>query len=107
MATEEVRRDVPQEEARGIDAWMRRYSRWRERRLMHMAELPLSSLAAQNLFLCLCILVDGVLLPWIVVVLAGDFSYAWYGVLLLPSVVGEGLVYQRMKARGMREARGK
>ncbi len=107
MATEEASRETPQEVVRGIDAWIRRYSRWRERRLMHMAEMPLSSLAFQNLFLCLCILVDGVLLPWIAVLLAGDFSYAWFGVLLLPSIVGEGLVYQKVRAPGTRDARGK
>ncbi len=105
MATEEVRRDMPQEGARGIDAWMRRYSRWRERRLTHMAELPLSSLVLQNLFLCLCILFDGVFLPWVVVLIAGGFSYAWLGLLLLPSLVAEGLVYRRIKAREVRPAR--
>ncbi len=105
MATEGAGREATKEEMRGIDAWMRRYSRWRERRLTHMAELPLSSLALQNLFLCLCILFDGVFLPWIVVLVAGGFSYALLGLLLLPSLVAEGLVYRRIKAREVRPAR--
>ncbi len=105
MATEDAGRETPPKELRGIDGWMRRYSRWRERRLMHMAELPLSSLVLQNLVLCIFILIDGVLLPWIVVLLAGEFSFAWFGLLLLPSLVAEGLVYQKVKARGFRTAR--
>ncbi len=84
---------------RGIDAWMRRYSRWRERRLTHLAAVPLSSLAVQNLVLCLCILLDGVFLPWIVVLVAGGFSSPLFALLLVPSVIAEGVVYRRMKAR--------
>jgi hypothetical protein len=37
-------------------------------------------------------------------VIAGDFSYALFVVLFLPSVVAEGLVYRRVKSRGGREA---
>lgn len=81
---------------------MRRYSRWRERRLTHLAAIPLSSLALQNLFLCACILVDGVLLPWLVVLLAGGFSYVIFTLILAPGIVAEGFVYQRMKAGEMR-----
>lgn len=102
MATEPASQEAPQVPVRGIDGWMRRYSRWRERRLTHLAETPLSSLALQNLFLCVCILIDGVLIPWIVVLLEGDFSLALFAVLFVPSVVAEGLVYLRIKGRAMR-----
>ncbi len=84
---------------RGIDAWMRRYSRWRERRLTDLASVPLSSLAVQNLFLCICILLDGVLLPWIVILITGGFSYPLFALLLVPSVLAEGVLYQKLKAR--------
>lgn len=102
MVAEQAGQEVPQEKARGIDGWLRRYSHWRERRLTQLAETPLSSLALQNLFLCVCILLDGVLLPWVVVLVAGDFSYVLFAILFFPSVVAEGLVYLKMKGRGMR-----
>lgn len=94
MATEEP--------TRGIDAWMRRYSRWRQRRLIHLAQVPLSSLALENLFLCLCILVDGVFLPWVVVLIADAFSYVLLALLLAPSLAAEYLIYRRMKTRPRR-----
>ncbi len=88
-----------EDRGRGIDAWMRRYSRWRERWLTNLAAMPLSSLAVQNLFLCVCILLDGVLRPWIVILITAGFSYALFAVLLVPSLVVEGYLYQKLKAR--------
>lgn len=98
MATEDAA-PAAEPEARGIDAWMRRYSRWRERRLTHLAAVPLSSLAVQNLFLCVCILLDGVFVPWIVVVVMGSFSYVLFALLLVPSFVVEAFLYKKLKAR--------
>ncbi len=99
MATEEPTRDDSTAGlGRGIDGWMHRYSRWRERRLTHLAEMPLSSLAVQTLFLSLCILLDGVVLPWIVVLVAADFSYPLFLLLLVPSLAAEGFVHLRLKA---------
>lgn len=99
MVTETPTRGVPEDGERGIDGWLHRYSRWKERRLTHMAELPLPTLALQSLYLCVCILLDGVLLPWVVVAVASGFSDALFAVLLVPVIVAEGVVYQRMKAR--------
>lgn len=66
---------------------------------MHLAEMPLSSLAVETLFLSLCILLDGVVLPWIVVLVTGDFSYPLFLLLLVPSLAAEGFVHLKLKAR--------
>ncbi len=103
MATEDAA-PVTEPESRGVDAWLRRYSRWKERRLTHMAEVPFAALAVQNLYLCACILLDGVVLPWAVTLVAGDFSLTLFAVLLLPAFALEGLLYARIRARETRRA---
>ena len=82
----------------GLDALMRRYSRWKRERLVEIAELPLSALALRNLFLSVCILVDGVVLPWVVAVALGGFSFLLFTLLLIPAVALESVLYRRMKA---------
>lgn len=85
-------------EARGIDALLLRYSRWRRARLTAMAEMPLSLLGLQTLYLSACILLDGVVLPWIVTLLGGGFSYLLFVLLLLPTLAAESVLYRRVKA---------
>lgn len=99
MAADDEVQTAREREARGIDAWLRRYSRWKERRLIETAKLPLSALALRSGYLSACILLDGVFLPWIVMLLAGGFSFAPFAVSLLPIVVLEGLLYRKIKSR--------
>lgn len=91
-------RDEPEEEWRGIDSMMHRYSRWRLKRLARMADEPLSTLALRNLYLSACVLLDGVILPWIVMVVQGAFSFLLFGVLFVPTLVVELVLYRRMTA---------
>jgi hypothetical protein len=91
-------RDEPEGEHRGIDAMMKRYSRWKLKRLASMADEPLSTLALRNLYLSACVLLDGVLLPWVVVVAQSGFSFLLFAILFVPTVLGEGIVYRRMTA---------
>jgi hypothetical protein len=81
-------------EHRGIDALMHRYSRWKLKRLATMADEPLSTVALRNLYLSACVLLDGVLLPWVVVVAQGGFSFLPFAILLVPTVLGEWIVYR-------------
>ncbi len=90
-------RNEPRPEVRGIDGLMQRYSRWRRERLVDLAEVPLSTLAARTLYLSACILFDGVLLPGVVAVLVGGFSLVPFAVLLVPVVAAEALVYRRLR----------
>jgi hypothetical protein len=91
-------RDGPTGERRGIDAMMHRYSRWKLKRLANMADEPLSTLALRNLYLSACVLLDGVFLPWVVVVAQGGFSFLLFAILLVPTLLGEGIVYRRLSA---------
>jgi hypothetical protein len=91
-------RDEPPREQRGIDGWMHRYSRWKRRRLVSLNETSVAVIGIRTLYLCACILLDGVMLPWAVVVLVGAFSYPLFAGLVLPAIVVEALLYQRMKA---------
>jgi len=85
-------------EARGLDGLMRRYSRWRRERLVTMAEVPLSTLTLQSLYLSACVLADGILLPWVASVFEGGFSWLEFVVLLVPALAAESVLYRRMKA---------
>lgn len=97
-------RDDPPAEPRGIDGMMHRYSRWKLKRLASMADEPLSTLALRNLYLSACVLLDGVLLPWVVVVAQGPFSFLLFAILLAPILLGEGIVYRRLTARHRAQA---
>jgi len=94
---ETTEKDEPPYEPRGIDGLMARYSRWRRRRLVTLAEMPLSALAVQTLYLCACVLADGVFLPWVVTVLQGEFSLLLFSALLIPLVAAEAVVYREMR----------
>ena len=83
---------------RGIDGLMFRYSRWKRRSLEEIAEAPLSALALRTLYLCGCILIDGVILPWILTIPDGGFSLVWFAVLLVPALAGEVVGYHKLKA---------
>lgn len=83
---------------RGIDRLMMRYSRWRRRRLTSLTEVPLATLGLQTLYLCVCILADGILLPWAVEAIAGGFSLLPFVAIFVPAAVVEALVYRGMKA---------
>lgn len=87
-----------------IDGWLHRYSRWKRDRLVGLDETPLATMGVRTLYLCSCILLDGVMLPWAVEVVAGGFSYPLFAVLVLPTIVVESLLYQKMKARGSESA---
>lgn len=91
-------------EARGLDALMRRYSRWRRERLVSLAEVPLSTLTLQTLYLSACVLADGILLPWVVSVPEGSFSWLLFTVLLVPALAAESILYRRVKAPQRRRA---
>ena len=95
---------APDEERteRGLDGLMVRYSRWKRRSLEDIAQEPLSTLALRNAYLCACILLDGVILPWIVVVLGGGFSLLLFTLLFIPAVAAETALYRRMKAAARR-----
>jgi hypothetical protein len=82
-------------ERRGLDAMMHRYSRWKLNRLARMADEPLSALALRNLYLSACVLLDGVVLPWFVVLAQGGFSFLLFAILLVPTLLVEGIVYRR------------
>lgn len=99
MAADDEAQTTPAREVRGIDAWLRRYSRWKERRLIETAQLPLSDLALRSGYLSACVLLDGVFLPWVLILLAGGFSFALFSVALLPIVVLEALLYRKIKSR--------
>ena len=86
----------PEGEYRGIDSLMHRYSRWKIKRLTRAADEPLTALTLRTLYLSACILLDGVFLPWIVMILEGGFSLLLFSVLLVPTVVVEWTVYRRM-----------
>lgn len=94
--------DAPDEAdtARGIDGLMFRYSRWKRRSLEDIATAPLSVLAVRSLYLCACILFDGVILPWIIMIPEGGFSLPLFAVLLVPAVAAEVLGYRRLRASG-------
>ena len=94
---ETVERDEPRPESRGIDGLMTRYSRWRRQRLVTLTEVPLSTLTLRTLALSGFILVDGVLLPWVVTVLEGTFSFLLFAILFVPLIAAEAMVYRRMK----------
>ena len=98
MTADDPAAPPPEYKARGIDALLVRYSRWRRRRLARLAEVPLAALALETLYLSACILADAVVLPWIVVLVAGGFSFALFGLLFLPTVVAEAVLYRRVKA---------
>ncbi len=91
-------RAEPEYKARGIDRLLVGYSRWKTRRLVAMDATPLSALALQTLYLSGCILADGVLLPWIVTLLDGDFSFLLFALLLIPALALEAVGYRRLKA---------
>lgn len=103
MATEDENPSVSEPEAHGIDGLLRGYSRWRLRRLTRIVQVPLSMLALESLFLSLAVLLDAVVLPWIVAILAGTFSYALFAVLLIPAFAAEAIVYRRLRRGGVRE----
>lgn len=103
-AAEASERAVLETEARGLDGLMRRYSRWRRERLVTMAEVPLSTLTLQSLYLSACVLADGILLPWVASVFEGGFSWLVFVVLLVPSLAAESVFYRRMKAPQQRRA---
>jgi len=84
-------------EARGIDGLLLRYSRWKTGRLITMDETPLSALALQTLYLSACVLADGVILPWIVTLLVGEFSFLGFALLLLPALAVESMFYRKMR----------
>jgi hypothetical protein len=83
---------------------MVRYSRWRRQRLVTLSETPLAILTLQTLYLSACILADGVLLPWVVTILEGGFSWLLFAVLLVPVLAAESILYRRVKAPGKRRA---
>lgn len=90
--------------ARGLDGLMFRYSRWKRRSLVDLAEAPLSTLAFRSLYLCGCILLDGVILPWAVTVLGGGFSFPLFALLIVPAVAAEAVVYRRTKTAAAKPA---
>jgi len=96
--------DHPPAELRGIDGMMHRYSRWKLKRLASLANEPLSTLALRNLYLSACVLLDGVFLPWVVVVAQGGFSFLLFAILLAPVLLGEGIAYRRLTARHRAQA---
>jgi hypothetical protein len=105
MGTAEVTdREALETEPRGLDGLMRRYSRWRRERLVTLAEVPLSTLTLQSLYLSVCVLADGILLPWLASVLDGGFSWLLFVVLLVPALAAESVLYRRMKARRQKPA---
>ena len=95
---ESANRADSQTEVRGLDGLMRRYSHWRRERLVSMAEVPLSVLTLQSVYLSACVLADGVLLPWVASVFEGGFSWLVFVVLLVPALASESVLYRRMKA---------
>jgi len=96
--TDDAARDDSAEEPRGIDGLMRRYSRWRLQRLARIADESLTALTLRNLYLSACVLLDGVFLPWAVIILEGGFSFLLFAVLLVPTLLVEAILYRRMTA---------
>ena len=97
-------RAASETEPGGLDGLMRRYSRWRRERLVSLAEVPLSTLTLQSLYLSACVLADCILLPWVVSVAEGGFSWIVFVVLLVPALAAESILYRRMKAPQQRRA---
>lgn len=90
-----------------IDRLLKRYSRWRKRRLENIVELPLSKLALRTAFVSACIVIDGVLLPWIIVALNRSLlSLAMFAVSIVTAVAIEAYVYRRFLSHGDDRGRG-
>jgi len=79
---------------------LRRYSEWRRRRLVNDSQLPFNHLIIKTTYFAACILVDGVVLPWIVIALQRTFlSYLLFMLCLGLILLAQVRLYFGIKAR--------
>jgi hypothetical protein len=83
-----------------LTALLRRYSEWKRRRLVNDSQLPFNHLIIKTTFFTACILVDGVVLPWIVIALQRTFvSYLLFMLCLGLMLLAQVRLYSGIKAR--------
>ena len=74
-----------------------RYAEWKRVQLTNATAEPMANLLKRSAYLSLCVLVDGVILPWIILILNRSFiSGLVFACLLIVAVALEYLVYGRL-----------
>lgn len=72
------------------------YGRWRKKRIREIVDAPLRSLALKSLFFVVCIVVDGVMVPSVILIFGRSFfAYLLFGALFILAVAAEAYLYGR------------
>lgn len=72
------------------------YGNWRRKQVKELADTPLRSLALKSLFYVLCITVDGILIPSVILIFDRTaVAYILFGALLISAVAAESFLYRK------------
>jgi len=96
---------MTREEHDALTNALRRYSDSRKKRLLTDSKLPMKCLVFRAVYITACILVDGLLLPWIVIELRRTFlSYLIFILCLSAIVLAQVRLYSKIGATWKKSA---
>lgn len=104
MENDRNREDANRKKRNYVDETLHRYSEWYRRRVENLSSSSLKTLAIKSCFLTVAIIIDGVILPSIIILLNRTLlSFALFGILLFSALIAEAFTYQRLRI-GARKA---